>query len=242
MHLCSISHTFDRRTTPQQYTIVNPAKSVFEVRFSGPAREFNLVTNIVRSLGVSHPSNQNSLVDPRNIRIHGADKRTSIYIQASRFAINIEDNITLSESIKTILDLSRKITLQAHWGNMARIGFRTMWAYEVSSFEELVAISKNALFKDTELISSATDVAMPLTLTHQHAKINYNYGPMKREELPMFGFEFPLEYPDCFAFIDVDYFREVNQPLSDKYLKEFLRKASPFINSTVQSTIKSLGI
>src|SRR5437870_13232142 len=35
-------------------------------------------------------------------------------------------------------------------------------------------------------ILPAVDVAMPLTLSHNNDRINYNYGPMKKEEVGRF--------------------------------------------------------
>ena len=222
---------------------MNPTKTILEIRFSSPARQFDFISDIVRALGGTPPAdNRNIFLDTRNIGLQVSSKKINLLFNASRYVINMEEQLDLDEIRKTILDLSARLHSHVHWTSMTRIGFRTIWTLEVENFEALLEKSKKALFKDHELITNATDVGLPLTLIDRNSKVNYLYGPMKKAQLEAIGFEFPLEVPECFAYIDVDYYREPNQQFSEKYLKDFLRSASSFATEKVQETRRMLGV
>lgn len=221
---------------------MNSSRTILELRFSSSAKQFNPIPEIVRILGGGEVKN-NIPFDPVNFRLQLQDKRISLYLNAARYAINIEENnLSLDQIKNTVIDISKKLTDHIRWGDVTRIGFRTTWLHKVDDFSELVQKSKEILFTSNKLVERAMDVAMPLTFNNNGDRIDYNYGPMKKGELAKFGFEFPLDTPDYFVYIDVDYNRAPNQSISSAYLRDFLKVASNYSSDIVSETITLLGV
>ncbi|MBI1803589.1 MAG: hypothetical protein HY033_02000 [Ignavibacteriae bacterium] len=223
---------------------MRPIRSILEIRYENPAKQFNFLRGLIQAIGGT-PKTGNELQIIQKVRIPINNRRISIHLEATRYAINIEEQLEEKELGKILLDLSEKINSQLQWGTALRIGLRMMWTKEVSDFEKLVNLSKQKLFSDNSLVNESIDVAVPLTLLDGENRINYNYGAMKREELSIQGFEFETtmkDVSDFFAFIDVDYFALPNRTFSASYLRGFIGKAIPVAQKKLLTTLSILGL
>ena len=167
-----------------------------------------------------------------------------VFAEPRRFALNIEENMTADQLKGFINDMANKINNYLQWGQMQRIGVRTFWTKEVSDFDKLVATSKDILFKENSLLNEATDVALPLTLVNGNEKINYNFGPMKKEQLiqQFLNFKNAENVPDVFAFIDTDYYGILDRNFSKNHFREFLNRAFEVSEKKVNETVSILKI
>lgn len=217
---------------------MNPIRFIFEIRFTEPSRRYDFTFGVAKALGHELPH----VAGGQAVRIVPKDRRISITVEVARFAINIEEPLKYKEVESLILDNLFRLQSTMQWNKFSRIGYRTSSVKSVNDFEDLVSLSKKKLFQDNSLVSSASDVALPLTLRDENKKINFSYGPMRKEELSRFGFEFQIDSPDAFAYVDLDYFSTEEHGLSSNYVKSFLQSGNKFTNKTLSQFLSILGI
>ena len=222
------------------YTI----RVIFEVSFSSPAKQFNVIPDIVRSFGGGEIKEPSVLSPTSNrFRLQFKDKKISLYIDPSRYSIVVEETGPTIEQIKKVLiDLSNNLIKRLTWDKMSHIKLVTTRIHEADNFKVLVQRFKENLFTANTLIAKAFDVCMPLTFSHEDACIDFICGPMERPELFKRGFEYPVESPECFAYIDIGYSKVPNQTISIQYLQDFLNVASTFSNDIFTETIAILKV
>lgn len=222
---------------------MNPIRIITEIRYKDPAQQFTFVNGIIRAVGGTPPQS-NQLLFGGSVQIRLKDKKVMVFAEPRRFALNIEDDMTIDQLKIFINDIAVKINNHLQWGQMQRIGIRTFWAKEVGDFDKLVVTSKDILFKQNSLVDEATDVALPLTLINGNEKINYNFGPMKKEQLvqQFLNFKDATNIPNVFAFIDTDYYGILDRNFSKNYFRDFLNRAFDISEKKVNETISILKI
>lgn len=222
---------------------MNPIRTITEIRYKDPAQQFTFISGIIRAVGGTSPS-PNQLLFGGSVQIRLKDKKIMVFAEPRRFALNVEENMTTDQLKSFINDMAGKINNHLQWGQMQRIGIRTFWAKEVNDFDKLIATSKEILFKENSLLNKATDVAFPLTLVNGDEKINYNFGPMKKEQLiqQFLNFKDAENVPDAFAFIDTDYYGVFDRNFSKNYFREFLNRALEVSEEKVNETLSILKI
>jgi len=222
---------------------MNPIRTIIEIRYKDPAQQFTFISGIIRAVGGTPPA-PSQLLFGGSVQIRLKDKKIMVFAEPRRFALNIEENMTLDQLKGFINDMAGKINNHLQWGQMQRIGIRTFWIKEVSDFDTLVTTSKGILFKENSLLNEATDVALPLTLINGSEKINYNFGPMKKEQLiqqPL-NFKDVNNIPDVFAFIDTDYYGVLDRNFSKNYFRDFMNRAFEVSEKKVDDTLSILKI
>jgi hypothetical protein len=219
---------------------MNPIRSVVEIRFGEPSRRYDFISGVARALGSQVPPTPLG----QRLRVQPRGRRVSINVEATRFWINVEEELKAKEFETIVLDYMVKLQENLQWGKLSRIGYRMMWVKAAEDFEQLAKVSKQKLFQDNPIISSAIDVALPLTLADGNRKINFIYGPMKKEELTSnHGFEFDVTaQPDVFAFIDIDYYSSEKQNFSPRQVRAFLESGYRFSIRTMEDFLLTLGV
>ena len=222
---------------------MNPIRTITEIRYKDPAQQFTFISGIIRAVGGNPPSS-NQLLFGGSVQIRLKEKRVMVFAEPRRFALNIEDNMTTDQLKNFINDMAMKVNNHLQWGQMQRIGIRTFWVKEVNDLDKLVSTSKDILFKENSLLDEAIDVALPLTLVNGDEKINYNFGPMKKQQLvqQFLNFKDAENIPDYFAFIDTDYYGVLDRNFSKNYFREFLNRAFEVSEKKVNETISILKI
>ena len=145
----------------------------------------------------------------------------------------------VSEKIKISL---QSINNELQWEEITRIGVRTISAKEVSiSFNSLCGKFKNYFFQDNEFINQAKDVGIPLVFKDGDSKINFNFGPMEKDQLKTL-LEFQHDtLPSKFAYIDIDYYSESKAIYSNEMFDGFLDKALIFAKNNSEESVTFLG-
>ncbi len=225
---------------------MNLIRTVLELRYDKPATQFNFLGNVIQSLGGS-PIDAKKIVFQGGVRIKLGDKKSLVVIETQRIAIGIEESVQIDDLITLVCNLCRKVNEQLNWGKISRIGLRTDWIQQVNDFEALVASSKTKLFQNNGLIGESTDIALPLTFFDQGNRVNYVYGPMKKEQATAQYLDFKNDeetarIPQSFGMVDIDYIYLPNRPYSRHLVKEFLDKSMVFSKDRAEQTFNLLEI
>lgn len=214
-------------------------KTIVELRYKDPASQFTFIDGIIQAVGGMPPTNPKTVLGGSlQIRLKG--RKAFVLVEPQRFGLNFEEEVSQDELIK----LTNEVNSYMHWNDVSRMAVRTFWIKEVQSFDELTRKSKEVFFKQNSLLEVAIDIAFPLTFQHGESKVNYNYGPMKKEEAIRQWLNFPdqEDLPAYFAFVDVDYFSFPDRIFSRKHFSEFLDTALEFGKEKAELTYSLLNI
>lgn len=218
----------------------NTIKTVIVIDYKNPAEQFLFMQKALKVLGADIKKLKNGGIIDGGVTVKVKDRNISVFASTFKMGINIEEGITFEE-IRGLTDsYFKKMNKLFDWQSVARIGVRTYWAKEYSeSFDYLVKTLKSKLFQETTFINSAVDVALPLTLTNNDRKINFNVGPINREQLLRQYFEFKnAKVPSTSILIDLDYFKrqESNKNMSLSFMNDFMKEAFEY-NKKIASNV-----
>ena len=214
---------------------------IVELRFKKPAKKYEFVKEIVNIIAPGKfPS-----IDPikEGTRLAIEEEKTSVILENSRVAISIEQPQDFDAAILKIKNTLTAINGELNWDDLLRIGVRTYWGKPVSlSFESLCGKFKTHFFKEDTFVSEAKDVAIPLTFDDDGSTINFNFGPMKKEQLAAMMLEFKHDsLPSKLAFVDIDYYSLNPGKYSEEMLSTYLDKAIAFSKEKSEESVSFLG-
>jgi hypothetical protein len=200
---------------------MQPIRTIIEIRYKEQSRQLDFVNGIIKAVGGTPvPANKISLNQTFNIQ--PKDKNMTIIVEPQRLVLNTEEEFSnIEQQNNSILKITDKLNDYLQWGDVYRIGIRTFWIKEVSSFSTLLSKIKEVFFKENSLLEQCIDVAIPLTFNAGSTdKVNFNFGPMKKEQIfqQYLQFKDNKKIPENFAFVDIDYYR---LPTSTKYSKKY---------------------
>lgn len=209
---------------------MNLHKAILELRFESPSPAFNWRGVLFKAITGNKPEKEISLNESMEIRVK--DQSAHILIQASSWAISVENIKSQENLIKFLYDFYVKINSVMVWGKGTRIGIRTIWNEPKEiPFSEAKQDLKKRVYNSNVLIDDSDDVALVLSFKDQEYNINYNFGLMEKDQLSETYCEFTNKenLSELNYIIDLDFSLMKDQMFTTKYFKNFL--ADSFINS-----------
>jgi hypothetical protein len=201
---------------------------ILELRYGNVGRQFNWKEEFLKKItGKDHAAASPIVSEGFNIEIK--DKKAVLEIEPKRLSISVfepGDQIKIcSDFFDSVLN---KVTPSIGWLEGIRIGIRMVWAEEVvGDYDTLIDKIRNKVFVNNTLISSAKDVAIPLTLVDGDSSINFNAGLMKKDQFKNVYVNQRInavDLPEIMAIIDIDYFMQSNKVFDSKFVRNFVEK------------------
>lgn len=218
---------------------VDLSKIIVELRYKEPAFPFTFRSSIYKKVTGSPPSKEPNIQEGINIRIK--DRAAQLLIEPQKWGVDIERVGDVAETQLYLLGLFSRLYNAISWKVGRRIGVRTMWLHKFDgTMAELTSRLKQKNFTDQPIINESTDVAFPLTLSHQGNRINFNLGPVTDEELRNRFFNTQdLDFPSVGLLVDIDYIflkeGEFNKGLFKKVLNEAVEYARGKAEQSIQN-------
>jgi len=220
-----------------------PYQTTLEIRYSEPAKQFLVLDAVVKA--ISDKPIDKKIVVGGSFEITLKDKSAKILIEPQRIALSIEEEKSLAEVSDFVDSILKKIFSQISFPKVLRIGCRTLWLKEYpDTFENLIKKYKDVFYKDVPLITQSSDVAIPLTLEEGGRKINFNSGPMKKEQFMALYSQMKNEtsIPEKFIFVDIDFFAALSSPCNfqKKDILDFVSEAYNYATKKSSETFAIL--
>lgn len=185
-------------------------KAVLEIRYKELPGIFAYKKQILHKLVGDKADKQlkDKQTFTENIKLEIENQKAIVHVQAHRTIITIEQT-GYKGAQKFIQEVYKKVWDMLKVAKADQIGYRCMFIESSElDFQELVAKYKRTLLRDTNLITDAVDVALPLTFKVDDFHINFMTGPMEAKELLNGNLEFSADnLPDCFSFVDLDFIK-----------------------------------
>ena len=216
-------------------------KAVLEIKYAKPASQFTFLNGLVSSLGSSLPQCQ-ELVIGAGAEIRLKNQKILVRVDTNMAAVVIEEDMTPDQMKNKLLDLIQKINRQLSWSVVSRIGVRTFWTKETDNLTAAISKFKNSFYKESSLVTNASDIALCLTLKDEDKTINFNAGPMAKEQLLQYiTFKENHNYPNFLYFADIDYYQIVgNRNYSKNSINDFVQKGLNFASTKAEETFNAL--
>lgn len=182
------------------------------------------------------------------------DKHIKVVVDSKRFGMDLAFNSSMPNAKQygkdNIIKLIKLINSELDVKNVERIGLRTAWLHEVDDTpEELIEKFKDKFFKENEIVDASKDVALVFTYEDRGIKVNYNAGPMDKEQaiaiwnssLQSVGYS-NIENIKTSVFLDYDYFYDKKVGFSEDFYKNFVEKAIDEAEKTMKKTCNILEV
>jgi hypothetical protein len=109
-------------------------------------------------------------------------------------------------------------------------------------FHELVALMKNRFFRQGPIVEVATDVGMTFDQHDGEVVKHTQFGPMESAQLRTTFLRWqPEKLPDCFAFLNLGYERNLEMQFNPQNLQEFFNAAIRWQASQAKDILAALG-
>lgn len=194
-------------------------KAILELRYENVPELFTHKKKILNALGESSQSDDTSFVEHINIQVK--NQYGHIAVEAFRTVITVE-RTEVKKAQEFILGVYSRLENILNIKDVKQIGYRCFFIDERDAkFEDLVSIYKENFYKDSALLASAVDVAVPLTFKLNGYRVNFMSGPMEPAQVKDM-----LEYKDIVLknsfFVDLDFIK-YDEQINSKSLKEHIK-------------------
>lgn len=215
-----------------------------EIRFKGGV---NLVQNDLRldlAKKLAPPSSQPKQADDEGIQVHNKEKRIAIGANKARYAITLQEkNIKTARSkletyVRTIND-----TIDYSNLDVARVGIRTIWVHKYGNdIKELQRKYKDSFYANNDIIESAFDFAIVLTLKTDDFTIGYQSGPVEKNE-PLQNVAFPVnDLKEANIYTSVDCYVLDYEKMDIDQIMQLANLAIDIGKEKTKNTLAILGV
>jgi hypothetical protein len=172
-------------------------------------------------------------------------KNIRLLIGKSRTSFEINQPKTPESAKNTCLGYFDRAQKNLKWENLVRIGVRSFWIKETKlSLEELIEKVKKTFYKTNTIMGNAVDVAVDFTLKEEQDKINFNLGPMSKEQLiaqflPPATFDVS-KIPEVFSFVNYDLYTLGSLHYSKELLENYVTRGLEKSRNTAELAFKIL--
>lgn len=208
-------------------------KLIAEIRYQKNTPEvFNFRDKIISKISSEKITKQSI---SEGVQVFVKNKLMKVIVGNSRLGADIIFAHSINDAQNTLVKVFKQTNTELNVIKIERIGIRTMWIHELdNTFDEIVKLFKKKLLGVNELINSACDVGLPLTLKIKDRKINFNSGPVEKIQLCQFLNVNQKDYgeininslPEKGIYIDNDYYLMKDLKYSDNFFEEFLKEGT----------------
>lgn len=207
-------------------------KAIAEVRYKDipPGDDFNKkLQTFVKTISTS-PFPITNLNSTSAVQLGDANTKTIKLISPNKSGIDKFFPESEEEAVTTLVNFLRQVNEVVSIRSITRIGVRGLWIKETSmSMATLVNTYKKKFFKENQLVSSAVDVAISFTIKDERSLVNFNSGPVLKQQLiDLFFNPNPttnIDIPEKLVLVDYDNFLSKSQNFNTQMIKEFTNNA-----------------
>lgn len=215
-----------------------------KILFSNPP-ESDSIDDLINELGANLvKSNEEKRDFSKGLRIDFSDVKGFIGFNEKELVFQVEEVMKVKDFKKSALNII-EVCYSFLKFDVDSVFLDNLWVKKVDDFDVLVSKIKNKFFKNNSLIQGAADVAVPLTFYDGDNRIDFLFGPMRRDEfLARFASDkrSKKEVPDFMAVISTRYVYSENFSYSVTSLDKFIRSSIEYNKLKVESTLDILDL
>jgi hypothetical protein len=167
------------------------------------------------------------------------DNKSAVVVASSFTNLSVEGD-NAEQVLGKIASLFENLSKTIKYKTADRLALRTSYVQPFQGeFDSLVQSYKELYFTDNQLAKDAIDVGIVLTTKFKDYHINYNAGPMKKDDVKerqIINFECD-ELPEVYKYVDLDFYLtdfKFSTTKVAKFLKETHESQLEFINKFVK--------
>ena len=162
------------------------------------------------------------------MRIKDDKNKTIMLVESIRSVIDVEQPTDKKSCKDTIMQFVRLVDSKLGIPQVTRYGVRSTWINEYKgSFQELLKMCKESIFRDSTLVKNAGDIGLVFDYYKSSGKkSSVTFGPMEiaqiKEQFLIYGIN---EAMPIFLYTDIDVGDMVTKKFSLEFLNKFIDEA-----------------
>lgn len=212
-------------------------KLIVELRYPQQKPDiFNFRERIISAVGKGNKQIPPNISDGFQFLIK--EKLIKVIVESSRVGADmiLPDNVPHPDryAYDNMAKLYKQLNSILEIQKVERVGVRGVWIKKVNiDMEDLVQRFKERFYKENKIVASAKDIALVFTLQDEERLINYNAGPMSKEQLAIMINQESRQYGNdridvvnsSGIFFDYDYYLAKTTRFDLNFLIKFMDKA-----------------
>lgn len=183
------------------------------------------------------------------------EKLIKVVVESKRAGADmiLPENIPNPEryALDNINKLFRQLNNVVDFQSFERIGVRGLWIHKVElSMSDLTQRFKDKFYKNNEIVNMSTDIALVFTLKEKDRIVNYNAGPMDKDQVSLMlnqeakqnGYDKIEMINTSAVFFDYDYYVVKSFKYNDNFLSSFLTEGISNSKENIKKTLDILEI
>ena len=162
------------------------------------------------------------------MRIKDDKNKTIMLVESIRSVIDIEQPTDKKSCKDTIMQFVRLVDSKLGIPQVTRYGVRSTWIHEYKgSFQELLNMCKESIFRDSTLVKNAGDIGLVLDYYKSRGKkSSATFGPMEIAKIEKQFLSYGInEVTPIFLYTDIDVGDIVTKKFSLEFLNKFIDEA-----------------
>lgn len=214
-------------------------KTIVYIQFAAAISPFLGLRDLLR-VATGDPAvelqGQPIIVDRQNLK-----ERIELHVRA--LTLEQEGDNPLEERLVRALEVLRLAQEVLPFPTINKVRHDSMFIEPYAlPFHELVALMKNRFLRRGPIVESATDVGMLIDQHDGEVVKHTQIGPMESAQLRSIFLRWqPEKLPDCFAFLNLGYERNLEMEFDPQNLQQFFNAAIQWQASQAKDILATLG-